>query len=461
MAGELRATGVLQGSVDIEGNLVALDLRLVTAPSGRVLWSFSEQRSFSALPALSGELARQVVAAIGARAVDVELGRAARPHTTSTGAYDSYLRATALDESNVAQNEAGMDLLREAIRQDSTYAMAWATLARRFVFHGYFVSPSYRDSGLAAVGRALALNPELDEAHFVNGDLLVLSGRPATARYSFLKAIELNPSHAAAMADLSDAEATTGRFDQSLYWAMRALALYPNSPMLYHHASVPLLHLGDDAAALRWLEAGERRWPDFGRLQGALLQLELKQGRHSAALARIRRSARLTPTNVEARTGLAQIAWVAGAPDGDSLVLREYLAAPDARPFTGLYPFRTLAAATRLRHGDTRAGRALADTALRAALSAFGSGGEDPGPAVEAAAILALVGRKQESLAWLERAYQAGYRDYRWPRHDPFLRTLSGDGRFTRLLSRMESDVAVMRRRAAAAHDSLFAAGTS
>jgi len=59
---------------------------------------------------------------------------------------------------------------------------------------------------------------------------------------------------------------------------------------------------------------------------------------------------------------------------------------------------------------------------------------------------------------WLERAHQVGYRDYRWPRRDPFLRTLDGDPRFTRLLAQMEAEVAAMRRRAAEANDSIFRA---
>jgi hypothetical protein len=98
------------------------------------------------------------------------------------------------------------------------------------MYHAFFVSMTYRDSALAAAQRALELNPELDEAHFVTGDLLLLSGRPA---------------------DRSDAEATTGRLDESLYWALRGLALYPRSKALFHHVSVPLGLLGDDAATPR------------------------------------------------------------------------------------------------------------------------------------------------------------------------------------------------------------------
>jgi hypothetical protein len=50
-----------------------------------------------------------------------------RRPTAVPEAYSAYLRASALEESNKAQNEAGMDLLREAIRKDSSFAVAWAT----------------------------------------------------------------------------------------------------------------------------------------------------------------------------------------------------------------------------------------------------------------------------------------------------------------------------------------------
>jgi eukaryotic-like serine/threonine-protein kinase len=459
---QLRATSVLEGIIRSVEGTAHMSLQLVAIPSGQVLWKFAEQRSSSELAALTGELTRGVATALGARLGATELSRVERLPTAVPEAYGAYLRSGALDESNRAQNEAGMDLLREAIRADTTFALAWATLARRFMYHGYFVSLSYLDSGMTTVRRALELNPELDEAHFVLGDLQLLGGRHATAQYSYLKAIELNPSHAAAMADLSSAQTTIGRYDESIYWALRGAALYPDAPQLHHHVSLPLAMLADDSASLRWLEDGVRRWPDFSRLEHGISVIELRQGKDSAALARLRRVHRKWPNDEEMLTSLAQVAWLVGTPDADSLVLGRYRAAPDTRPFGFLpYAFRTLLAATRLRHGDAASGRALADSALAFAKKEFERGGEDPGPAVEMAALMALKGRRGEALDWLERAHELGYRDYRWVPRDPFLRTLSKDPRFTRLLTRMESEVAVMRRRVAEAHPSLFRGGTS
>jgi tetratricopeptide (TPR) repeat protein len=421
------------------------------------MWTFSEQRPSTELAALASEFARGVAASLGATLGAGELSRVERRPTAVPAAYGAYLRSLALDASNRAQNEAGMDLLREALRQDTTFALAWATLARRFTYHGFFVSPAYHDSGMVAVRRALELNPELDEAHFVLGDLLLLSGRHATAQYSYLKAIELNPSHGPAMVDLSSAQSTIGRLDESIYWALRAVALDPANEGFYHHVSIPLVRLGDDSASLRWLGAGAGRWPNFARLHNEISFVELRQGRDSSALARFRRMHRMWPTDEEVLTSVAQVAWLVEAPDADSLTLSRYQAAPDARPFGILpYTFRTLVAATRLRRGDVASGRALVDSALAAARAEFERGGEDPGPAVEVAALMALKGRRGEALDWLERAHQLGYRDYRWPPRDPFLKTLAKEPRFGSLLARMESEVAVMRRRAAEANPSLF-----
>ena len=85
LARELRVTSVLEGAARPVGDRVALDLRLVAVASGRVLWSFAGERSSAELPALSGELARELVRALGAPVGATELGRVARLPTTSPG----------------------------------------------------------------------------------------------------------------------------------------------------------------------------------------------------------------------------------------------------------------------------------------------------------------------------------------------------------------------------------------
>ena len=58
------------------------------------------------------------------------------------------------------------------------------------------------------------------------------------------------------------------------------------------------------------------------------------------------------------------------------------------------------------------------------------------------------------ALEWLERGYEAGWKDYRIIRRDPFFAGLRQEPRFRSLLARMESDVRIMQERALSPQDS-------
>ena len=75
---------------------------------------------------------------------------------------------------------------------------------------------------------------------------------------------------------------------------------------------------------------------------------------------------------------------------------------------------------------------------------------------MEIAAIHAVRGETAPALEWLERGYEAGWRDYRITRRDPFFAALREEPRFRALLARMESDVSAMQRRALSPQDSLL-----
>jgi hypothetical protein len=78
---------------------------------------------------------------------------------------------------------------------------------------------------------------------------------------------------------------------------------------------------------------------------------------------------------------------------------------------------------------------------------------------MEIAAIHALRGETATALDWLDRGYEAGWRDYRITRRDPFFAGLRDEPRFRALLARMESDVAGMQRRALSQQDSVVEGG--
>ena len=69
-------------------------------------------------------------------------------------------------------------------------------------------------------------------------------------------------------------------------------------------------------------------------------------------------------------------------------------------------------------------------------------------PRIQNATVYAIRGDVSTALDWLERAYQAGWKDPRTARMLPTWAPLRGNPRFEQLVARMEADLAAMRARA-------------
>ena len=67
---------------------------------------------------------------------------------------------------------------------------------------------------------------------------------------------------------------------------------------------------------------------------------------------------------------------------------------------------------------------------------------------MEAGVVRALAGDVASALAELQRAYDAGWRDYGIAAIDPMLATVRDDPRFRALVDRARTDVATQRERA-------------
>ena len=459
LAREMGVKSVVEGSVRVAGERVRVGVQLTDAGTGQTVWSDQYDRDLTDVFAVQGEVARRIVDALQATLTPSEAERLDHAPTKNLAAYRLYLRAGQLSSGNRTENLASIELFREAIRADPSFAKAHAWLARRFMFLSLYDDPAYRDSGLVAARKAISLEPDLGLAHYFLAGLEASGGRLTQARLSYLKALELNPSLSGAMVDLSENESILGRYDESLYWARRGVPLMPHGFLRYHHLAIPLLRLSRDSTTERVLREGERQWPDAMRLQIQLAWLDVLRGREGAALARMRQAITAEPDNDEGRGHLAELAAITGAPDAEALLLPLVKAQPGARPTIWTLPesFRTLLGLALSRKGERGRAATLWDEARAADSRELAEGHGNPDRPMELAAIHAVRGAADSALEWLERGYRAGWKDYRATRRDPFFESLRNDRRFRDLMSRMESDVAEMERRALPPADTLLA----
>jgi len=118
---------------------------------------------------IAGRVTQSLNLALGAGAAAAQ---SARP-TTSTDAYDYYLRGNEYYErKSMSDVRLAIQLYQRALGLDSTFALAWARLARAEAFVYWFFgdrSPAQVTRIEQAARRALALAPDLSEAHIAMG----------------------------------------------------------------------------------------------------------------------------------------------------------------------------------------------------------------------------------------------------------------------------------------------------
>jgi TolB-like protein/Flp pilus assembly protein TadD len=450
MAQELGAGSVVEGSVRLDKERVRIAVQLVDASSEQSLWSEQYDRALEDLLAVQSDVALRIADALQAKLSPEERQRVEKRPTDNVAAYQLYLKSLELTTNDREKNRQAIEMLRQAVAMDPRFALAQARMAYRTYFLAYYDDAKNLDVALEMAEEALRLDPTLAEAHTARASIYAQKGQVANARVAFLRAMELDPNAFGAMSNLSVLEAELGHYDESLLWAKRAFPLRPNSAVAYYHVGLPLVALGDDHASEYWLALASQRFPKASRTEILLAMLEYLRGEERQALARARTLVESAPKNEEAIALLAELTFLAGSEDAESLGERFFRSAPDITASYWMVPQspRARYAYILARRGEKGRATQSVDEALKRAQEALKQGNQSPRVPMDLAAIHAVRGETETALSWLQRAYEAGWRDYRVLSRDPIFAGLREDRRFQALTARMQTDVAEMRRRA-------------
>jgi adenylate cyclase len=193
VARALKVTHVLEGSVRKAGNRVRITAQLIEAASDSHLWAERYDRDLNDIFALQDEISEAIVKALKLKLLPAEKKAIEQRSTTNPEAYKFYLMARQYNATgNSRHREIAIRLSRRAVEIDPLYARAWALLAlcqsnRRLV------DAVLTDTGWDAAERALALQPDLAEAHAAKGRILGDQGRYEEALVEHEKALKLDP----------------------------------------------------------------------------------------------------------------------------------------------------------------------------------------------------------------------------------------------------------------------------
>jgi len=187
---------VLEGSVRRAGRHIRITVQLVSVDDGCHLWSERYDRELEDVFAIQDEIAQNIVQALRVVISDDERRALVRAPTENVEAYEFYLRGRQFFHQFRRKNlDYARDMFQRAIAIDPSYALAHAGVADCCSFLHMYWGGDPRDlaEAEAASARALALAPDLAEAHASRGLALLQQGELDRAQEEFETAIRLDP----------------------------------------------------------------------------------------------------------------------------------------------------------------------------------------------------------------------------------------------------------------------------
>jgi TolB-like protein/Flp pilus assembly protein TadD len=236
IARKLNVGTVLEGSVRRSAHRVRVTAQLINAVTGYHLWSETYDRDLGDVLKLQTEIASAVASALRVTllrdvATEMKLGGTRNP-----AAYDAYLRSASAywQVVSASDSESVRAGYQEAVRLDPNFALAYAEWSialgayGQLFAHGSAEGDFNRQARVPAL-KAVALAPELADAHLALALVRMKSLDFAGASDEFQRAINLAPGNARVLRDYSLFARSMGRTDAGIAAARRAVALDPLS----------------------------------------------------------------------------------------------------------------------------------------------------------------------------------------------------------------------------------------
>ncbi|MGH8279968.1 MAG: winged helix-turn-helix domain-containing protein [Gammaproteobacteria bacterium] len=239
IAQQLGVATILEGSVQKSGNQVLINVQLIDARTASHIWAHSYQRTLENIFGVEGEVADKIATSLRAKLSTTEIQRLAITLSPDEVANDLFLRAEYFANRNdINVNEAGfkeaIPLYQRALAQYPGFALAHARLsyvesALAFFWGGDEINLLKADAR-AQAERALALQPDLAEAHLALG-YSDYWGRSdyAAALMAFAATLKLRPNDADALVAMGYVLRRQGHFDAAIDALQKALTLDPHN----------------------------------------------------------------------------------------------------------------------------------------------------------------------------------------------------------------------------------------
>jgi DNA-binding winged helix-turn-helix (wHTH) protein/tetratricopeptide (TPR) repeat protein len=405
---ELRVDAVLDGRVQMAGERARVTVQFVDVRDGATLWAGKFDERCTDIFAMQDSISEQVARALTLRLSGDERKSLTKHYTESGEAYQSYLRGRYHWNQMTAEGLArSLECFADAVARDPGYALAYAGMAASYVhmeIYGFAPPREAMPKAVEAATKAIGLDEEVAEAHASLALARMFYERDwAGAERGFRRALELNPSYAAAHDWYAIYLMTKGRVEEALASIRKAQGLDPLSLIVNTDVGCALYfarRFEESIEQCRWVLETEPNFVQaYYRIGLAFEQL----GRYDEAVNAFQTAIALSDKKID---GLSTAQFKGGS-DARASVAHTY--------------------ALMGRHAEARG--VLEELLARSRHGLV--------PPQDLSIIYSGLGEREEALRWLEKAYEERYSLLVFLELDPRFDSLRSDPRFARILRRL------------------------
>jgi len=304
IARQLGVAHIVEGSVQKSGDSVRVNVQLIKAANDSHLWADTFDRKLTDIFSVESEVAKAIADQLRAKLTTQEEQVIAAKPTDNIQAYDAYLRGLAYTLKAAltpANTLAAQKYLKEAVRLDPKFALAWALLSYTDAY-GYITASlpptvALREEARQAAETALILQPKLGEAVLAKGEYYYacLKDYDTAVRY-FEQAGHFLPNSSLIPESLAYVARRRGQWDKSEAYFNEAERLDPRNVNILSQHALSYEVLRRFPEALREYDQVLNITPDDVDLiasKAAIAQAEGDLPRASAILAPLRPTADL------------------------------------------------------------------------------------------------------------------------------------------------------------------------
>lgn len=246
IARQLGVAHILEGSVQKAAGQVRVNVQLIHVASDAHLWADTFDRKLTDIFAVESEIAKTIADTLQAKLTGSEQILLAKKPTTNPEAYELYLKGRFFWNKRTGPDlRKAIDYFTAAIAKDPDYALAYAALAQSWVLLPAHNAAAPKDCvapAEAAIGKALALDETLSDAHTALGLLRASFQFNFTdAMAEFDRALQLDPNNSTALHWSAMVHVGFGQSKRAIAELRRALEVDPLSLVINTNLGVALI----------------------------------------------------------------------------------------------------------------------------------------------------------------------------------------------------------------------------